>query len=327
MHAMKGLPVQLEGVSHSPIQWSPCSQFVCLSIYSHGETFRERLIVMNLSLEELFSMPAFDSYVDIEACVHSAWSSDCTLVGASCSLEPDAPCELDICWHASMPDPGSGIAAVQARALLAGLQPGGLVQRLASGPDNSFAVVVDVPYVLEHGDNGTKQPCTPCRRHKLYALLPGHRLASMLLPITFNQDSSLIFSPSGCQLLVGCGRHLELVTSMCQSVQSFPGCNGAFAPDGRVAAVVGPSASGFAVRLVRTADGQQIFSLACSSLGSRQLSFNFWGNQLLLSSRIICFGLNDATIAIGRQLCHAISISSSWASSMMQENFASCGCC
>ena len=161
MHAMKGLPVQLEGVSHSPIQWSPCSQFVALSIYSHGETFRERLVVMNLSLEELFSTPAFDSHVDIEACVHSAWSSDCTLVGASCSLELDTPCELDICWHASMPDPGNGIAAVQAGALLAGLAPGELVQRLASGPGNSFAVVVEVPYVFVHGENGTKQPCTP----------------------------------------------------------------------------------------------------------------------------------------------------------------------
>ena len=251
---------------------------------------------------------------------HPCWDSATEVKGI---LNPPTYV-LDMGWHASEPDPSAstGEAARHARALLAGMEAGSSLQRLALGAGNAFAVVSELPQVRSHGDAGINQPCR-ARQSKLYVLRPGCELASMLLPEHFGACGALDFSPSGRHLLVGCGcqgMDLHLVTSSCRNLVSFPHSTAAFSPDGALVAVVGAAiGSATELSLVRCADGQQIFSMVCSNLPGQHLCFNALGNQLTLSSRIICFGLDDDNTAKGRQLCRAISASSSWASSKLQD--------
>ena len=112
---------------------------------------------------------------------------------------------LDMCWDPAEPNPSMGEAAMHAKALLEGMEARVSISELAWGAGNAFAVVCGLSQVRSHGDAGVKQPCR-ARQSKLYVLLPGCELASMLLPKHFGSCGALNFSPSGRHLLVGCGR-------------------------------------------------------------------------------------------------------------------------
>lgn len=313
--------MQMEGQSKQTMQWSPCSRFISLFVWTN---VGGKLCVMNTHLDVLYSTTAYNDalfFLDVQ----SAWSPDCTFVGARLLMPQkmvDPMYVLDMCWDPTEPDPSTGEAAMHARALLEGMDAREYIDRLAWGAGNAFAVVSELPQVRSHGDAGVKQPCR-ARQSKLYVLLPGCELASMLLPEHFGSCGALNFSPSGRHLLVGCGSQgndLHLVTSSCKNLVSFPQSTAAFSPDGALMAVVGAAVdSDIGLSLVRCADGRQIFSMVCSNLPGQHLCFNALGNQLTLSSRIICFGLDDDNTAKGRQLCRAISASSSWASSKLQD--------
>lgn len=304
----------MDGRSNRTIQWSPCSQFLSINIPELG--VGDTISVMNTSLEELYCSPAFPHQPNIQ----TAWSADCTFVGAQCSgsgsgrdflSEHDWSYGLDVCWHPSEPDPATGAAATHAKALLAGLGARETVVRLAWGCSNAFAAVVQTPQAHHRGEFRAKQ----C---KLYVLLPKRELASMMLPENFDFYSTLRFSTTGHHLLVECGRYhenLQLVTTSCQVVKSFSQHTGTFHPGGQLLCCIGDHS----LKLIRSADGRQTFSMACSNLGSRRLRLYSLGSQLMLDSRIVLFGLGTATTAEGRQLCQAINTSCSWVSSRMRD--------
>ena len=153
-------------------------------------------------------------------------------------------------------------------------------------------------------------------------LLPEHQLASMVLSEENAFYCSLKFSPTGHQLLVGCGydgKNLQLVSSTCQALGSYEAHVGAFHPGGRLLCCVGGGSGDRSLKLIRSADGQQIFSMACSNLGCEPLRFNALGDQLMLGSRIVFFGLHAATTAKGRQLCQTIDAACRWAASVGQD--------
>ena len=150
MPATQEVHVQV-GHSNRTIQWSPCSQFISMTFpdLSVGDVLK----VMNTSLEELYCSPAFKNQPDIQ----SAWSPNCTFVGAQWLVELDKSYALDVCWHLSEPDPATGAAAMHAKTLLAGLGAEEMVMRLAWGSSNAFAAVVRVPQERSHGAEGAKQ--------------------------------------------------------------------------------------------------------------------------------------------------------------------------
>ena len=284
---MTSVPMQVQGLSKRLIQWSPCSQFVSMTFQDGDGDF---LSVLNTSLEELYrTPPAVRSQH-----VWSAWSPDCTLIGAHCFPEPGQSRVSGMCWHPSESDPTIGQAARQAEALLAGVDAAEYLQALAAGPGNAFAAVAKVFEVRTYGAEGAKRPCKP-EQHKLYVLLPKSQLASMVLPEKFVRHGMLEFSPTGDQLLMGCGyygKELQLVSSTCQAIKSFPKHKGTFHPDGSLIAVVGA----YSVKLVKSADGQQVFSMSCSDLGCPPVRFNGLSNRLMLGSRIVIFGLDEANL-------------------------------
>ena len=301
------------GHSNRTIQWSPCCQYISMTF---PDLMGGTLSIMNTSLEELYCSHTFDNQTDIQ----SAWSPACTFVGAQ-YIELDRSYAVGVCWHPSDPDPATSAAALHAKALLAGIGSENWVMRLAWGCSNAMAAVVRVSQERSHGAEGAKRQCQ-ATQYKLYVLLPEHQLASMVLSEEFGFYGTFKFSPTGHQLLVGCGYYgtnLQLVTSTCQALGSFEAHVGAFHPGGQLFCCVGGSNDGRSVKLIRSADGQQMFSMACSNLGREPLRFNALGDQLTLGSRIVLFGLQAATTAKGRQLCRTIDAACRWAASVGQD--------
>ena len=135
-----------------------------------------------------------------------------------------------------------------------------MLARLAWSPYNGLAAVAKVPT-----HRGAEEPGTSQAPHKLlsklYVLVPGSQVASMMLSAEFGLHGTLRWSPSGDRLLVGHGLRAadtQLVSSTCQTVARLPCSMATFSPDGKlVAASVFHAAEGPAVKLFRATDGRQ----------------------------------------------------------------------
>ena len=250
----------MQGKSASPIQFCPCSQHIALTVRGHGDNSRrgDMLCIFTTGLVLVYTSPKAGPWSHSVHAEHlqSDFAFDGTLIGAHRSSDASASYLPDICWHPSDPAPETGAAADLAGKLLAGLAAGDILGRLAWSPYNGLAAVVEVPQHLGSEEQGTSEGGKKTLS-KLYVLVPGSQVASMMLPDDFGFYGTLRWSPSGDRLLVGNSLRAadtQLVSDTCRLVERLPCCMAVFSPDGNlVAAAVFEPAQASAVKLFRAA--------------------------------------------------------------------------
>ena len=275
------------GLSMFGPTWSPCNLYVPFYDATHPST----LCVLNTGLETVMtfrSTQCADLHephrrwhrVKFDLQTLCVWSPDSTLVA---SAGTKILRRVDLCWHPSRLHTGNHAAAAPVNALITAASAAG--EKLHSLAWSSCGGLAAVTFTegCEHGECLLRPiHCT------LYVLFPGQQMARMRVAC---RHASVTWSPAGDRLLVDRnllvdqdrGDDVELVTSRCTSVQHYAKCRASFSPCGRYLAVNSCKDDKVDSSICRTLDGSQVFSFASCSTRYKAVSFNSYGDVLILA--------------------------------------------
>ena len=265
-----------------------------------------QLYVLNAKLETVFTIGTdqctYNHEQDQEAChgnLLCAWSPESTLIA---SAERCSQRHVGLCWHPDELQACKEAAAAQVSTVLAECVAGEALQYLTWSSCDSLAAATIV-YKDDDRWSMSRHPCM------LHVLICGQPSISMKLDVKvrFGDRSSITWSPAGDRLLVSNGYDLQLVTSMCTSVQQFSGSQGAFSPCSRYVCAAGDD-----VKICRAFDGAQVLKLTGSGFRRSTTTFDHFGDVLILSTPrricILCFGWGSSPgTAYSRQLCSSLT--------------------
>ena len=245
----------------------------------------------------------------------SSWAPTYTFLAvAGQHGEPDSPpAKLEVCWHRSQPESFHSAEATLAKQLLAEVGVHELMRYMAWGPVSGLALVAQISGQGEH---------------KLYIALSGAPVVSMAVRYsTVDEESAIVWSPTGDRLLITGTSQLQVVTTEGAKILDLPQMSSAASVFSPCSNYVAALAHGFAqqvvqcsLRLFDTYSGMTVFDMALPDpLADSSLAFNIFGDQLVLlgshpsrtqiaSIGALTFGqAYKADHMSSRQVCQAIA--------------------
>lgn len=296
------------------MQWSPCSKYLCVNIWSADEF--TSLEIMNTDLETVHAWREWE-----EDWLVAVWAADSSLLCVQYTSDPKPHYYVQSCWNPSVQQSDNAQAA-HLRELLAYFHATAEdMSDLKWGPCTAAAVITKLKRPIPSASQGSRK-ALPAMTHKLYVLESGQGFTSMAL--AWQDDGQVTWSPAGDRLLLDCEASLRLVTTGCVLVVVMDETPvqwnlelrlAVFASDGTQIAVACPCHNA-SLRLHSAGNGEMLFSFDNIVVrdpmnGSWDLSFSENSDQLILLGwhvLIISFGLESGPrCARSQQLCNAIA--------------------